>query len=174
MCQTDQTSPTKNTKESIQKSAQVIYTSPSLLRSLMSLRPSKPKSKLSWLRFLLKANICARCLPIILTLLAFSPAVQAETGTASFYGNGEKLNLRTANGDIFNPKALTAASYHFPMGSYVKCRSLRTGKSVTVYINDLGPNKRLGRLIDLSKGAFGLIDSHKKGLTQVECQGVTL
>ena len=45
---------------------------------------------------------------------------------------------------------------------------------MTVYINDLGPNKRLGRLIDLSKGAFGIIENHKKGLTQVECQEVKL
>ena len=182
MCQTDQTSPTKNTKESIQKSAQVIYTSPSLLRSLMSIRPSRPKSKLNLQSFLKAAGICVPCWNhtahiVCMMLLLFSPIGSckpafAEIGTASFYGNGEKLNKRTANGDIFNPKALTAASYHFPIGSYVKCRSLRTGKSVTVRINDKGPNKRLGRLIDLTKNAFSKIDDKKNGLTKVVCHEI--
>lgn len=94
------------------------------------------------------------------------------TGTASFYGRGEKLNRHTANGDVFYPNHLTAASYKFKTGSYVACTSTETKKSVVVYVNDLGPSKKLNRLIDLSYGAFRLIDDPAKGLITVSCQEV--
>ena len=112
------------------------------------------------------------CLSGIILLLIFCSSAFAESGTASFYGHGEKLNKHTASGDLFYPSHLTAASYHFPLGSYVNCQSLATGKEITVLINDLGPNKRLGRLIDLSYSAFRLIDNPKKGIAQVNCTEV--
>ena len=58
------------------------------------------------------------------------------------------------------------------MGSFVMCKSLETGKSVTVKITDLGPNKRLGRMIDLTHGAFKRISDPKNGLTLVTCREV--
>lgn len=183
---TDQMNQTGNTKNSTKQSEKGIYMSPSFFRSLINLSPRKKKKKtgVRFVAFLRQAGVCVSCfrhtahatlsILLLLTLLLMSSPAEANavSGIASFYGNGERLNKHTANGDLFNPKHLTAASYHFPMGSYVQCKSVKTGKSVTVYVNDLGPNKRFGRLIDLSKSAFGLIDNHKNGLTKVECHEI--
>jgi rare lipoprotein A len=88
-------------------------------------------------------------------------------GTASYYGGGEKLNRHTANGDVFNPHALTAAHRSLPLGSRVRVTNARTGKSVVVRINDRGPASWTGRAIDLSKGAFRQIANLASGLVQV-------
>ena len=111
---------------------------------------------------------------VFLWLLLFLPAIsinsQAEVGTASFYGAGEKLNKHTANGDVFYPSHLTAASYQY-YKKYVRVKSLRTGKEITVFVNDLGPAKRLNRLIDLSREAFRLLEgSLDAGLTNVSVE----
>ena len=103
-------------------------------------------------------------------LLCVSTSLWAETGVASFYGNGEKLNKHTANGEVFNPEAMTCASYAYPMGTKLKVTNLKNGKSVIVRKNDLGPNKRLNRLIDLSKGAFQEIADLKDGLIQINVE----
>ena len=69
-------------------------------------------------------------------------------GLASFYGYRSK----TANGEMMNPSAMTAAHRSRPFGSHVTVTSLSTGRSVTVRINDRGPFVK-GRCIDLSNGA---------------------
>lgn len=79
---------------------------------------------------------------------------------ASWYGGGEKLARHTANGDRFNPRALTAAHRTFPLGSLV--RVCHAGRCVVVRINDRGPAKWTGRAIDLARGAASVI-----GLTHV-------
>lgn len=107
-------------------------------------------------------------------ILLNCPPASGREGTASFYGAGERLNERTANNDVFYPTHLTAASYAFPLNSYVRCRSLGTGKEITVFLNDRGPAKRLGRMIDLSHAAFRLIDDPAKGLIEVRCEEVRL
>lgn len=83
-----------------------------------------------------------------------------QSGEASWYA--EKFQGRqTANGERFDPGALTAAHRTLPLGSYVRVRSLATGKSVVVRINDRGPYVK-GRIIDLSYAAaktLGLTDA---------------
>ena len=51
-----------------------------------------------------------------------------------------------------NPKDMTAAHRSRPFGSRVTVTSQKTGRSVTVRINDRGPFIA-GRCIDLSTGA---------------------
>ncbi|QGZ58058.1 septal ring lytic transglycosylase RlpA family protein [Paraburkholderia acidiphila] len=83
-----------------------------------------------------------------------------QSGEASWYA--EKFQGRqTANGERFDPGALTAAHRTLPLGSYVRVRSMATGKSVVVRINDRGPYVK-GRIIDLSYAAaktLGLTDA---------------
>ncbi|WP_233885547.1 septal ring lytic transglycosylase RlpA family protein [Paraburkholderia flagellata] len=83
-----------------------------------------------------------------------------QSGEASWYA--EKFQGRqTANGERFDPGALTAAHRTLPLGSYVRVKSLATGKSVVVRINDRGPYVK-GRIIDLSYAAaktLGLTDA---------------
>lgn len=113
-------------------------------------------------------------LTALLILNCFSlNSLHAETvtGTASFYGlNAQKehLNKNTASGEVFYPSALTAASYQY-YKKYVLLKSVRTGKELWVYCNDKGPNKRLGRMIDLTPAAFLLLENdYRQGLTTVE------
>jgi rare lipoprotein A len=64
---------------------------------------------------------------------------------------------RTANGERFNPNALTAAHKTLPFGT--KVRITHKGKSVVVRINDRGPFIK-GRHIDLSRAAARKIGCH--------------
>src|SRR5262249_32158522 len=72
----------------------------------------------------------------------------ASDGMASFYSHGS----RTASGEKFNPKELTAAHPTLPFGTRVRVTNVNTGKSVTVRVNDRGPFVR-GRVIDVSHSA---------------------
>ena len=89
---------------------------------------------------------------------------------ASWYGGGEKLNKHTANGETFNPSLLTCASWDYPFGTRLKITNTRNGKNVTVRVNDRGPNKRLGRAIDLTRGAFSKIADTDEGLVLVKIE----
>jgi rare lipoprotein A len=72
-------------------------------------------------------------------------------GYASWYG-GESGN-RTANGERFRAKWITAAHVTLPLPSYVEVTALDTGRTILVRINDRGPFSGRGRIIDLSRGA---------------------
>ncbi|WDZ86106.1 septal ring lytic transglycosylase RlpA family protein [Micromonospora cathayae] len=86
-----------------------------------------------------------------------SPApkvVDSGTCGASFYAEGQL----TANGETFDPEAMTAAHKTLPFGTRVRVTNPDTGASVTVRINDRGPFID-GRCIDLSRAAFRAIAS---------------
>lgn len=94
-----------------------------------------------------------------------------QKGVASWYGPNFAGNP-TANGEIFNPKEMTAAHKSLPFNSRVKVVDLDTGRSVVVRINDRGPFIK-GRIIDLSRKAaerLGMVGSGtaKVGLRIVE------
>ena len=76
------------------------------------------------------------------------------SGEASWYGPGF-AGHRTADGEIFDPNKLTAASPWLPFNTVVRVTSTVTGESVTVRINDRGP---FGRgVLDLSAHAARMI-----------------
>lgn len=95
---------------------------------------------------------------------AAMPAIEA--GRASYYA--DKFNgRRTANGEIFDQTALTAAHRSLPMGSLVKVTCEESGKSVTVRVNDRGPFSGT-RVIDLSKAAareLGMLNAGTANVT---------
>ena len=95
----------------------------------------------------------------------------ASFGIASWYSESDPgINLRTANGEIFDDSQSTCASWHFPFNTYVKVTSLKTGRAIVCRINDRGPSKRLRRLIDLTQAAFKEIAPLKLGLIQVKVE----
>ena len=61
-----------------------------------------------------------------------------QQGLASWYGP-RFHGRRTASGEIFNRRALTAAHRTLPFGTRVCVRSQLTGRAVVVRINDRGP-----------------------------------
>lgn len=88
------------------------------------------------------------------------------SGTASYYGN-ELAGNRTASGERFDPRALTAAHRTLPFGSKVRVTYAKTGESVIVTINDRGPFHG-NRVIDLSKAAAEQIGLARAGSGRVE------
>ncbi|MBI1344172.1 MAG: septal ring lytic transglycosylase RlpA family protein [Terrimonas sp.] len=89
-------------------------------------------------------------------------------GTASFYADKFE-GRKTANGDIFSQKKMTAACNVLPLGTWIKVTNLRNGLSVTVRINDrLHP--RMKRVVDLSRIAATRLKYVKTGLTRVKVE----
>ncbi|MGY0399369.1 MAG: septal ring lytic transglycosylase RlpA family protein [Ostreibacterium sp.] len=88
-----------------------------------------------------------------------------EIGMASWYGPGFN-GRRTANGEIYNMYAMTAAHKTLPLGTKVQVTNLSTGKKVIVRINDRGPFHG-GRIIDLSKKAAQKLGVIKQGSVRV-------
>ena len=88
-----------------------------------------------------------------------------QCGLASWY---DDHGQRTANGEIFNQNALTAAHPSVALNSVVEVTNLRNGRKVVVRINDRLPPIHDGRVIDLSKAAFQKLDSLNTGLIDVE------
>ena len=95
---------------------------------------------------------------ILFSIVCFSCSHYiTETGKASYYTEGK----RTANGERFRKRKLTAASKTLPFGTRVKVINLENGRSVKVRINDRGPYVQ-GRIFDLSWKAakrLGMIDA---------------
>lgn len=91
--------------------------------------------------------------------------VYQEHGLASWYGPGFHGH-KTANGEIYNMHALTAAHKRLPLGTKVRVTNLDNGKSVVVRINDRGPFHG-SRVIDLSRAAAKRIGALHKGVVPV-------
>ncbi|WP_373488640.1 septal ring lytic transglycosylase RlpA family protein [Blastomonas sp.] len=93
-----------------------------------------------------------------------------EAGYASWYG--AELNGRnTANGELFDPEAITGAHRTLPLPSYVEVTALDSGRTILVRLNDRGPAAR-NRLIDLSYGAAKQLGVADKGVFAVRVRRV--
>lgn len=96
-----------------------------------------------------------------------------KEGLASYYAE-KFVGRTTANGEIFDQEALTAAHRSLPFGTRV--RVTRTdhveAPSVIVRINDRGPFKR-GRIVDLSKKAARRLQMIPEGLVEVKLEVVS-
>lgn len=80
--------------------------------------------------------------------------------------NGESLYAAEKQGIDF------AASWHYPLNSFVRVTNLENGKTVVVKITDRGPAKRLNRVIDLSKKSFSQISNLKNGIVKVKTEAL--
>lgn len=89
-----------------------------------------------------------------------------QVGTASWYG-GQFHGRKTANGEIYNMNAMTAAHKTLPLRTYAKVTNLATNKSIVIKINDRGPFYG-NRIIDLSRAAAQKLGVIKKGTAKVE------
>ena len=107
-------------------------------------------------------------------VIIYPSAIASKSGDiASFYGDGEALNKHTASGEVFNSNDLTCASWYYPFDTKLKVVNYLNGKHVIVRVNDRGPNKRLGRSIDLTKKAFSRIADTKEGLILVKIEKIS-
>jgi rare lipoprotein A len=93
-------------------------------------------------------------------------AARALYGVASYYANSF-VGQQASNGEIFSQNKLTGASNFLPLNTWVKVTNLKNGKSVVVKITDR-MNKRMKRVIDLSKTAAKQLAYTGEGLAQVK------
>ncbi len=91
-----------------------------------------------------------------------------QTGLASYYGAAHQ-GRRTASGERFDQRALTAAHRRLPFGSQVLVTNLNNNRSVVVRITDRGPHTR-SRLIDLSRAAAEQLGMVGAGTAKVRVQ----
>ena len=95
-----------------------------------------------------------------------------KVGIASWYGPGFH-GRKTANGETFNKRDLTAAHQTLPLPSVVRVVNLKNNKSVIVRVTDRGPFMKRGerhRIIDLSERAAEILGMKKSGLAKVRVQ----
>jgi rare lipoprotein A len=91
-----------------------------------------------------------------------------ETGIASWYGPGFHGKL-TANGEIFDENAVSAAHRTLPMPSVVRVTNLDNGRSIVVRVNDRGPFAH-GRIIDMSRRGAQLLGFERAGTAKVRVE----
>jgi rare lipoprotein A len=96
---------------------------------------------------------------------------EAVIGIASYYA-AKFHGRRTASGEKFSQKVLTAAHLTLPFGTLLKVTNLQNMKSVIVRVNDRGPHVR-GRIVDLSRAAAELIGMRHTGTARVELEILT-
>jgi peptidoglycan lytic transglycosylase len=89
-----------------------------------------------------------------------------QRGLASWYGPSFHGH-RTASGERYDMRGMTAAHPTLPFGTLVEVRNLESGRQVTVRINDRGPFGK-HRIIDLSYAAARQLGMVAPGTLPVE------
>ena len=92
----------------------------------------------------------------------------SEIGIASWYGD-DFHDKRTANGETYNMRAITAAHRTLPLPSIVKVTNLENGKSIIARVNDRGPYVK-NRIIDVSQKGAELLGYKNQGTAKVKVE----
>ncbi len=93
-----------------------------------------------------------------------------EVGLASWYGDAFD-HKATANGEVFDMQALSAAHATLPMPCMVEVTNLDNGRVIQVRMNDRGPFHP-GRIIDMSRAAADQLGFAQKGTAKVRVRYV--
>jgi rare lipoprotein A len=93
-----------------------------------------------------------------------------QRGVASWYGPGFH-GRRTANGEVYDMEAMTAAHRTLIFGSLVEVHNLDNNRRTRVRINDRGPFIH-GRIIDLSRAAARDLEMIGPGIARVRIRVV--
>lgn len=89
----------------------------------------------------------------------------SQSAKASWYGPGFH-GRKTANGEVFNMHAMTAAHKTLKLGTRVLVSNLENGAQAVLRINDRGPYKG-GRSLDVSRRAADVLGFRDDGLARV-------
>jgi rare lipoprotein A len=117
---------------------------------------------------------CQKIVKHNLTFLALATLILAflilkflSPDRATWYG--ESFRGKTmADGRPFNPDALTAACWDYPLGA--KLKIVYHGRSVIVHVTDRGGKRRflqLGKTVDLTRSAFAQLANPSAGSIHV-------
>jgi rare lipoprotein A len=91
-------------------------------------------------------------------------------GYASWYGDAFH-GRKTANGEIYDKTALSAAHPTMPLPSYARVTNLGNGYSIIVRVNDRGPYAA-GRVMDVSSRVADVLDFKRTGTARVKVEYV--
>jgi rare lipoprotein A len=91
--------------------------------------------------------------------------ILTQEGLATWYTAPYK-GRKSANGQVFDDNAMTAAHRTLPMGSLVVVTNLKSGQSAVMRITDRGPFVD-DRMLDLTMTAAKAIGLYRIGMTQV-------
>jgi rare lipoprotein A len=94
----------------------------------------------------------------------------AATGLASWYGDAFH-GRRTANGEVYDRDAVSAAHPTLPLPCYARVTNLRNRYSMIVRVNDRGPFAA-DRILDVSHKVAQTLDFHQRGTTRVRVEYV--
>ncbi len=114
--------------------------------------------------------VTVACIGVMLASVRVEPRASPywQKGLASWYGKGF-AGRKTASGERFSPKELTAAHRKLPLGTKVMVKNPETQQQVEVKINDRGPySAPRQRIIDLSQAAAERIGLVGHGVGRVE------
>ncbi len=89
---------------------------------------------------------------------------------ASWYGDAFH-GRRTANGEVYDMRSLTAAHPTMPLPSYARVTNLSNGYSVIVRVNDRGPYHG-GRVMDVSSRVADVLDFKSTGTAKIKVEYV--
>jgi rare lipoprotein A len=95
-----------------------------------------------------------------------------EHGRISYYGPGF-AGRRTANGERFDPHAMTMAHRWLPLGTIVEVTNDANGRRVRLRVNDRGPVPR-DRVADVSVAASKQLGFTRAGLTYATIDVVSM
>lgn len=95
-----------------------------------------------------------------------------QSGEASWYGR-KFHGHDTANGEVYDMYAMTAAHKTLPIPSYVRVTNTSNGKSIIVRVNDRGPFHD-GRIIDLSYSAAYALNMLNSGVANVQVEAIVV
>jgi rare lipoprotein A len=93
---------------------------------------------------------------------------RATIGLASWYGEAFH-GRRTANGEVYDCDAITAAHPTMPLPSYARVTNLDNRHSLIVRVNDRGPFHP-NRVLDVSRKTAEILDFHGTGTTRVKVE----
>ena len=95
----------------------------------------------------------------------------AAVGMASWYGDAFH-GRRTANGEVYDMRSLSAAHPTMPLPSYARVTNLSNGFSMIVRVNDRGPYSP-GRIMDVSSRVADMLDFKSAGTAKIKVEYVS-
>lgn len=98
---------------------------------------------------------------------AESAGAQIHEGVASYYG-GKFHGRRTASGEKFDKHRHSAASNHFPLGTWLAVRRSENGPCTVLRVNDRMSLRQHGRIVDVSKSAATHLGMLRAGISRVQ------
>jgi rare lipoprotein A len=92
-------------------------------------------------------------LACVVAMLGRPVSADAGGALAAIYS---QTDGKTASGELFSPRQLTAAHRTLPFGTMVRVTNLKNRRTVVVRINDRGPFNK-GRIIDVTPAAAAVL-----------------